>query len=395
MKYYLLAGLFICLLGACGDSHAGHDHEHEAEEHEHSTEEHNHDSHKEGEESHHGSDEIVFSPEKAQAAGVQVITVERGNFRKTIPATGQILAAQGGESVIVSPVTGVVSFTHKVSEGMMVQRGMSLMNVSARDLQEGDPVRKARITYETAKEEYERAEKLVKTQILSKKEFNIIRENYENVRIAYEAVKPGKGNKGGASVTSNMSGYVKDCLVKEGDYVAVGQPLFTVSQTKRLTLRAEVSERYYAQLPMVETANFRTAYDGTVHRMNDLHGKLLSYGKTAGSNSYYIPVTFEFDNRGGIVPGSFVEVFLQSRVLPDVIGIPLAAVTEEQGLNFVYVQVDEECYMKREVKLGLTDGNLVEVLSGLSVGEQLVSSGAIHIKLASASNAIPAHTHNH
>lgn len=32
-------------------------------------------------------------------------------------------------------------------------------------------------------------------------------------------------------------------------------------------------------------------------------GKLLSVGKAAGTNSFFIPVTFEFDNRGDIIPG--------------------------------------------------------------------------------------------
>ena len=54
-----------------------------------------------------------------------------------------------------------------------------------------------------------------------------------------------------------------------------------------------------------------------------------------------------------------------------------------------------KCYQKREVKTGADDGARVEILSGLKEGEKLVTQGAIHVKLASASNAIPAHTHNH
>ena len=77
------------------------------------------------------------------------------------------------------------------------------------------------------------------------------------------------------------------------------------------------------------------------------------------------------------------------------ISVPLSALTEEQGVKFVYVQMDDECYRKQEVKTGLDDGTHVEILSGLKEGDRLVTEGAIHVKLASASNAIPAHTHNH
>jgi multidrug efflux pump subunit AcrA (membrane-fusion protein) len=47
------------------------------------------------------------------------------------------------------------------------------------------------------------------------------------------------------------------------------------------------------------------------------------------------------------------------------------------------------------VTLGGSDGQRFEVLSGLNEGDKVVTRGAIHVKLASASNAIPAHTHEH
>lgn len=44
---------------------------------------------------------------------------------------------------------------------------------------------------------------------------------------------------------------------------------------------------------------------------------------------------------------------------------------------------------------GATDGERVEIVEGLREGERVVMQGAVHVRLASASNAIPAHTHNH
>jgi multidrug efflux pump subunit AcrA (membrane-fusion protein) len=106
-------------------------------------------------------------------------------------------------------------------------------------------------------------------------------------------------------------------------------------------------------------------------------------------------VTFEFEGRGGIVPGSYVEVWLTGQADQPALVVPQSAITEEQGLHFAYVQLDEEGYQRREVTLGGTDGQRFEVLSGLNEGDKVVTRGAIHVKLASASNAIPAHTHEH
>ena len=379
MKHYIFMGaLAACMLGSCG-GHEGHDHEAEREA-------------KEANAAH--ADEIVLTPEKAQAAGVQVEEVQPAAFRSVIPTSGQVLAAQGDEATVVAAVSGVVNFTRSLIEGTQVSAGMALLTVSSQHIQEGDPVKRARIAYETAKSEYERAAKLVDKQIVSQKDFNQLKENYENARIAYEALSPSKDGKG-VAVKSPIGGYVKSCLVKEGDYVTVGQPLLTVTQTRRLQLKAEVSERYYAGLKSIVSANFTTTYDDKVYRLDDLKGRLLSYGKSSGDASYYIPVTFEFDNRGDVIPGSFVEVYLLSEERQGVISLPVSAITEEQGLNFVYLQVDAECYKKQEVKLGMNDGCRVEVLSGLKGGEKVVTVGAMHVKLAAAGNTIPGHTHNH
>lgn len=384
MKNYILTGtLCMFLFGGCGE----HAHDHKHENHDHEAEIH-------AEEKTAHSDEIVLTPEKAKAAGVEAEVIHPGAFREVIQAGGQILSAQGQEATVVAASSGVVSFSRKIAEGIEVGQGSELLSVSAEHIQEGDPVRKAKVAYEKAKEEYERAEKLVGSQIVSQKEFAALREAYQNARLAYEALLPSKSGKG-VAVKAPIGGFVKNCLVKEGDYVTVGQPLMTVTQMRRLVLKADVSERYYAQLPRIVSANFKTPYNNKVYCLENLGGKVLSFGKSSGDTSYYVPVTFEFDNRGDMVPGAFVEVFLLSGERQGVISLPESALTEEQGLYFVYLKLDDECYKKQEVQLGTSNGERVEILSGLKDGDTVVTRGAIHVKLAAASNAIPAHTHNH
>ena len=75
--------------------------------------------------------------------------------------------------------------------------------------------------------------------------------------------------------------------------------------------------------------------------------------------------------------------------------MPVSALTEEQGAYFVYLKLDESCYRKQEVRPGESNGARTEILSGLNPGDEVVTEGAYNVKLASASNVIPAHTHNH
>lgn len=159
-------------------------------------------------------------------------------------------------------------------------------------------------------------------------------------------------------------------------------------------LRADVSEKYYNQLPLIRSAYFKTPYDEQVYTLDDLNGRLLSYGRSSGE-SFYIPVLFEFDNKGAVIPGSFVEIYLLGSEQANVFSLPWSALIEEQGSYCVYVRLDEDCYKKQYVTIGTDNGKRVQILSGLQGGEQVVTKGAYQIKLASASNAIPAHTHHH
>lgn len=387
-----------------GHDHEGHDHEghnHEAEGHNHAHEgecsgDHNHeasvDNHNVAAEAH--SDEIILPKAKAEAAGVKVSVIAPAPFQQVIKTSGQVLAAQGDESVAVATVAGVVSFRGKVTEGMSVGKNTPLVTISSNNIADGDPMERARIAYEVSKKEYERMKALVKNKIVSDKDFAQAEQNYENARISYDALSKNH-SASGQSITAPIAGYVKSVLVKEGDYVTIGQPLVSVTQNRRLFLRAEVSEKYYPYLHTISSANFQTPYNNKVYELNSLSGKLLSCGKAAGDNSFYVPVTFEFDNKGEVIPGSFVEVYLLSSTMENIISLPRTALTEEQGVFFVYIQLDEEGYKKQEVTLGADNGKSVQVLTGVKAGDRVVTEGAYQVRLASASNAIPAHSHEH
>lgn len=407
-KIIFIGAIGLFLLGSCKNNstqnHEGHNHETEEScqgEHDHASEHkdenQNHEGHNHAAESENksgDSNEIILPASKAQAAGVETSIVESGVFHQVIKTSGQIMSAQGDESVAVATVAGVVTFKGKVVEGMNISKGTPLVFLSSKNLANGDPVQKARIAYEVSKKEYERMKALVANKIVSEKEFAQAEQVYENARISYEAVAQNHSTNGQA-VIAPITGYVKNLLVKEGDYVEMGQPLVSITQNRKLFLRATISEKYYSYLPTISSANFSTPYNSKVYTLKDLNGRLLSYGKTSSENGYYIPITFEFDNKGDIIPGSFVEVFLLSSPMENVISVPHSSLTEEQGSFFVYLKLDEEGYKKQLVTLGADNGKQIQILSGIKAGDHVVTKGAYQVKLASASNAIPAHSHEH
>ena len=347
--------------------HEGHDHSHDGHSHEgHSHEGHDHHAHEgHGHEGHdHGHsheggnaspDEITLSAESAAAAGVTAEVIVPGPFRGVLEVSGRIMPAPEDETTVVASVPGIVSFAAPLIEGSRVNEGSPMFTISSRHLQDGDPVQRARIEYETARQEYERAARLVEDNIVSRQEYEAAKGRYETARLTYEALASNDGEN----------------------------------------LKADVSERYLNRLPGVKDANFRLSYGDRVYSTTELGGRLLGYGRSTDETNAYIPVTFAFNGTEDILPGAFAQVWLLSAERDGVISLPVEAVTESQGHYFVFIKLDETCYKKQEVTLGATDGQRYEILSGLKGGENVVTRGATHVKLASASNLIPAHTHNH
>ena len=160
-------------------------------------------------------------------------------------------------------------------------------------------------------------------------------------------------------------------------------------------LHAEVAQNYLHLLPQIETANFKTPYQDEMQSLFDYNGQLISIGKVMEEGKHFLPVRFELDNINELVPGSFAELYLLADPVRDQLVIPKSALMQDYNVTYVYVQTAGESFEKRELELGIDDGINVQVLSGLSEGERVVTKGAYQIKIASMSSTIPSHGHFH
>lgn len=381
-NYILLATYIAAALTACSSHTHSHEHEHE---HEHEATEH-HD---------HKAGEIVFSKEKAAAIGLQTERIDYVPFVEAIKVSGQILTPANKTQVVVAAMDGVLTLQRTLNEGTAVRKGQVLAHISVHGIATTDPVETARLQYEAARKEYERANRLTGNQIVSAQEMEQITLRYQTLKSQYEALQGKKAADGCIEVVAPQDGYISGLNFTNGDYVAAGQALLCVNQTKQLLLQADVPERYWNSLSQVQGANFVPAYSDTTYRLADMHGQLLSVGRSANEQTGYVPVVFSFVNTAGLIAGSYADIYLLLGEKPHALSVPLSAVCEEQGIYSVYVQLDEDCYRKREVTLGQSNGERILVQSGLSAGETVVTKGTIQVKLAGSATVIPGHTHNH
>jgi membrane fusion protein, heavy metal efflux system len=344
------------------------------------------------------SDEISYLKEQAWKVEFANAPAIRTAFSDIIKTSGQILAAPGDEMVVTASAGGIINFTGSRSIiGSEVAQNTTLFTISGGNLAENNldaNYIEAKANLDRTKADFERAEALVSDQIISEAAFLQAKNAFDNAQNSFNTIAKNY-SASGQSIRSPMSGFVKNILVNQGQFVEAGTPLAIISKNQKLTLQANVSQRYFSKLPTISSANFKPIGSEQLFDTEKLNGKTISFGRSVSSNSAFLPITFEIDNIGNLIPGTVAEVFLKSSPIPDALIIPVSALMEEQGNLYVYVQTGGESFQKREIRIGASDGENVQVLSGISEGERVVTKGAYQIKLSSASGELPAHGHEH
>lgn len=342
--------------------------------------------------------DITYLKEQAWKVEFANAPVTKQSFNNIIKTNGQILSAPGDEMMVIAKSSGIVLFSgNKTIIGSEVNAGTNLFTVTGADIAEGNidaKYRASKANFEKAKLDYDRATELLKDKIVSQKDYQQTKLDFENAQTTFNALAKNYSTKGQA-VLANISGFVKNIFVTEGQFVEAGTPLATISKNKKLILQANVSQKYFNNLSTIISANFKTTESEIVYSTAQLNGKIISFGRSASAHSPFIPVTFEIDNTQNLIPGSIAEVYLKSFPVPGALVIPVTSLVEEQGNFFVYVQTEGESFQKREVAIGASDGIMVQLLSGVAEGERVVTKGAYQIKLATASGTLPAHGHEH
>ena len=416
----LIAGLVSCRLdngqqstvnshnhehsATCNHDHEGHNHDHnhdhEAEAHNHNHDGHNHNHEAKSQQpatnSHahdHGEGSINFPIDQQKKIDFEVVEVVTEPLYQVIRTSAQIVPSQESEKILTATTSGIVTFESKdIVQGLEVKSGQVLFSIDNDEMADGSlEIRRQEIEadYEKAKADYERKQSLAEDKIISESELLDAKAEYLKAQKYYDNML--KNYPEGKTLhRATISGSVCEILVPNNSYVEAGQSIMTLAQNDKLYIRADVQSKYYPVLKDIKTANIRTN-DGIVYTINELGGRLLSYGKTTDINNPLIPVTFEIKNNGNLVPGSFVEIFITAESNKMGVMLPNSAIVEEMGIYCVFVQTCVEDFEKRIITKGVTDGSKTQVLKGVAAGERVVSKGAVNVKLAQGSAALDPH----
>ena len=174
-------------------------------------------------------------------------------------------------------------------------------------------------------------------------------------------------------IRSPIDGVITDRPLFAGETASTGMPLLTVMETSTLIAKAHIGQGQAQQLKVGDAAQ---ALVPGMARPVPAKVTLVSPALDPGSTT--VEIWLSIDNRSGALKvGTPVKVSIAGRSDTHAIKIPSAAVlTAQDGGRFVMVMGADGVAHRRPVTLGLVDVNEVQVLSGITSADTVITAGA-------------------
>jgi HlyD family secretion protein len=323
---------------------------------------------------------VVFETETAQVTDI---------VKKTV-ATGALVPRQ--EVEIKPRVSGVLEALY-VEPGKILKNGDPIAKIQivpdAASLNRAEAeVRTRKITVDNARRELERNQNLFKQGVIAEaemsrwqNEYALAKQGFDTANAELQIVREGQlrgaGRKSNIVVTSTVDGMVIDVPVKIGFSVTEsnnfnpGTTIASVANMDDMIFQGQVDESEVGKIKEKMPLRIKV---GALE--NEVLEGTLEYIAPKGKE---ISGAIQFEIKAAMTKkeGVFIragysanaDIVLDER--KQVLALREALVQYEKGVPFVEVETTPQVYVRRDVKLGLSDGNMVEIVSGVSAGDKV------------------------
>ncbi len=178
------------------------------------------------------------------------------------------------------------------------------------------------------------------------------------------------------NVMSDVEGVVDELNVRPGEFFTgfIGNmPQVKIVNTKTLKVVTEVPENYIARVQL------GTPVELFLTDINKTYISKISFaGKTINLNNRSFIAEAKIPYDGLTRPNQNVQIKIQDYISQNAIAVPVNTIQTDDKGKFVYVAVKEGNNLiarKKQVTVGELSGNLIEVKTGLSSGDELITEG--------------------
>lgn len=229
----------------------------------------------------------------------------------------------------------------------------------------------ARLSLVQAQSQFDQASKhLASANAVTREQ--AIRSAEGQLQSAHGKLRAAEASVSYTEIRSPIDGVVTDRPFFDGEMATAGTPLITVMETSSLLAKAH--------LPQAETQQLKIGDDATVTVQGlekAIPGKVALVSPALDPGSTTVEVWVKVENKeGALKPGTAARVAIAAKTLKDALVVPSSALLKDDaGKTFVMV-VENAMARKRDVQVGIADGEDVQIVEGLKAGEQVITTGS-------------------
>jgi len=293
---------------------------------------------------------------------VEVAIVQREQISATKQFSGTL---EGEEQANIVPKISERITAIKTHVGESVNEGRVLVELDKSGAT--SQFYQAQAGFTNAEKTYERMKALYQDGAISQQSLDGAQTAFDVAKANFDAAKSS------VELTTPIPGVVTAVNVSVGDLTTPGEVLITVARIKRMKVDFDVNETDLGDLTLGHAVQvFSEAKPDA-----KVKGQIVQLSKSADVRSRTFQVKALFNNTADnwFRPGMFCRVNVPVSSSVKCLTVPATAVVSDGVSNRVFMVHDNRSY-QHTVQLGITDGKKFEVLSGLSEGDTVVTTGA-------------------
>jgi membrane fusion protein, heavy metal efflux system len=342
---------------------------------------------------------VRLSEKESSRVGVAVTPVVRSEFRTHREFPALVQPNQRAMADITTLVRGRVVDVY-ADLGQQVEANALLAILYSSDLGLAQSAYlKARAKLHVAEQAYERAKFLLQEKVIGEAEaqrrqaelLSMQAEAHESRdRLKLLGMKDDDFLRLGRSrdiqshvpIVAPFAGRIIGRNLTRGEVVETTEKLFVIADLSEVWVLANIPERDIAFVHAIHASGGRTAEVRiNAYPKEVMTGTITYVGDVLDPATRTMQLRLELPNPDGrLKPEMFATISLASEPQPDQLAVPDAALQQDQGRTFVFVQRDADSYEAREVQVGESNGSFTTILGGLNEGEPVVTHGAFLLK---------------
>ena len=176
-----------------------------------------------------------------------------------------------------------------------------------------------------------------------------------------------------SEIRSPINGVITDRPLYPGEMAAAGTPLLTVMDISSVIAKAHIPQDDAAALKVGDKGSI------TVPGITEpINGKVTVVSPALDPNSTTVEVWLEIKNpKHELKPGTSVHLSMTAQTVKDALVVPASSIlTAPDGTTTVMLAGSDGMAHQKGVKLGIRNGDDVQIIEGVNVGEKVISNGA-------------------